>query len=108
MTRTIAGVIGFVLAAIFLLAQFVFWAGTSFGVVREHCLVADHGTARVQSKWTYVLFPPLVLSSMDPPGRCVRNSPLREGLDAVGIWHLPTPEAQVAQHIADQLGGGRP
>jgi hypothetical protein len=38
-----------------------------------------------------------------PSGLCVRNSPLRVGLDAVGIWKLPSAEDQVRAHIIDQL-----
>ena len=91
MTRTIAGVIGFGLATIFLLAQFAFWAGTSFGVVREHCLVADHGTASVESKWTYILFPPLFLSSIGS-SRTMRSQ-LAPSRGARCSWHLAPPHA---------------
>lgn len=100
--RTFIAVVGLIAGLLFISAQFVFWAGTSLGVVREHCVV-DSGAPRVESKWTYILFPPLFFANQDPPGTCVRNSPLREGLAAAGIWELPSPERQVADHIVSQL-----
>jgi hypothetical protein len=91
---------------LFLLAQVIFWGGTSFGIVREYCadIEASRSTnsVQVESSWTYVLWPPLFFANTDPPGRCVRNSPLREGLSAIGIWSLPSPEEQVRKHIENQ------
>jgi hypothetical protein len=57
----------------------------------------------VDKHWTYILWPPFTFASDDPPGRCVRNSPIRQGLDAVGVWKLPSPEEQVREHVAAQL-----
>lgn len=99
----LGGLVGF----LFLLTQVIFWAGTGLGVVREYCLdeQASRATNSVQvdSGWTYVLWPPLIFANADPTGTCVRNSPLRQGLDAVGVWSLPSPEEQVRGHIEDQL-----
>jgi hypothetical protein len=82
---------------------------TSMGVVHEHCLDTNAsksvGAVRVDSQWTYIVWPPLFFDAVDPPGRCVRNTPLREGLDAVGVWKLPAPEEQVRRHIVSQLPG---
>ena len=101
--ETIGTVVGAVLGLAFTLVVL----STSLGVVREYCLNvpasrAEH-TVVVEKHWTYILWPPVVFAANDPPGRCVRNSPLRQALDAVGIWKLPTPEQQVRQHILDQL-----
>jgi hypothetical protein len=57
----------------------------------------------VESRWTYVVFPPIIFANLDPDGRCVRNSPLREGLSALGVWELPPPQEQVTEHIRDQV-----
>jgi nucleoside phosphorylase len=90
----------------FLLVQLVLFFGTSFGVVHEYCFdeAASRATNSVQvdSSWTYILWPPLFLANTDPAGRCVRNSPLREGLGAIGVWDLPSPEQQVKDHLESQ------
>jgi len=103
-----AALLGTALGFLFLLSQIIFWSGTSLGVVREYCLDAQSSRAtnsvQVDSKWTYIVWPPLVFANADPTGTCVRNSPLREGLSAVGVWSLPVPEQQVRDHIEDQLG----
>jgi len=97
------GIAGF----LFILAQAIFWLGSSTGIVREYCLDVPASRAtnsvQVESSWTYVMWPPLIFSSADPGGRCVRNTPLHEGLSALGIWKLPTPEQQVREHIAEQI-----
>jgi hypothetical protein len=102
----IAGVVG----AIVSLAFLAFVISDGLGVVREYCLDIPAskaaGTVVVDKHWTYVLWPPSVLAANDPPGRCVRNSPLRQGLDAIGLWKLPTPEEQVRRHVVEQLRQG--
>ena len=79
----------------------------SFGLVREHCLDIDESErsqrVEVDSHWTYILWPPLMFAGLDPPGRCVRNTPAREGLHQVGIWKLASAEDQVRDHVEDQL-----
>jgi hypothetical protein len=101
--KGLAGVIaGFLLFS----AQAVVIAGTSLGVVQEHCVDLDQlrqGDREVDSRWTYILWPPLPFSAVDPAGGCVRNTPLREGLAELGIWELDSPEAQVREHIRKQL-----
>lgn len=86
--------------------------GSATGVVREHCLDTDAsnraGAVEVESKWTYMLWPPGPLASVDPPGRCVRLSPLHEALSAVGVWKLSPATVQVRQHVLDQLRSRQP
>lgn len=98
--------IGLVIA--FQVAVFVVLIGVNTGVVREICLderaSMAAGRVEVDSGWTLILWPPFVFANIDPAGRCVRNSPLREGLSAVGVWKLPSPQEQVRQHIESQLG----
>jgi hypothetical protein len=99
--------IGSVIAALLgLLLTFVFLS-SSLGVVREYCLNAAATRATqtvvVDKHWTYILWPPLVFAGNDPPGFCVRNTPARQALDAIGIWKLPSPEEQVREHVAAQL-----
>ncbi|MGH2963822.1 MAG: hypothetical protein ACRDMH_00355 [Solirubrobacterales bacterium] len=109
--RHALGFLGSILLFLFLLVQIIFWGGTSLGVVHEHCLDSNasqaSGQVVVDSHWTYILWPPLFFAAADPAGRCVRNTPLREGLDAIGIWSLPSPEQQVHDHIESQLQSGR-
>ncbi len=109
MTGRAVSAIGGLLGVVFVVAQFVFWVGSATGVVYEICLDPDRsapGGVVVEEHWTYVFFPPLLLSSVDPPGRCVRNTPLHQGLSAVGIWQLPPPEQQVEDHIRSQRVAG--
>ena len=105
--RIVSGT-GVLLAFAFVLAQFIFWVGSATGVVYEICLDPDRtrpGRVVVEEHWTYVIFPPLLLSSIDPPGACVRNTPLHQGLSALGIWELPPPAEQVERHIESQRAG---
>jgi hypothetical protein len=99
--------LGLVVGLLFIGTQLIFWGGTSLGVVREHCLNVEASrstnSVKVESGWTYVVWPPLIFANVDPTGQCVRNSPLREGLDAIGVWSLPSPEDQVREHIEDQI-----
>ncbi len=95
-----------VLGLLFILAQFIFWGGTSLGVVRESCVDLERSTQsrlEIDTHWTYILLPPGPLANIDPAGTCVRNSPLREGLSAIGIWELASPEQQVREHVEEQL-----
>jgi len=98
--------IGGLLAVVVSIVVTVIVLGTCSGVVQERCAstvaVSATGAVQVDSHWTYVLWPPLFLASIDPAGRCVRNSPLHVGLSAIGLWKLPSAEDQVRQHIVDQ------
>ena len=100
-----ASAIGGLLGLLLVLSQFVFWVGSATGIVYEICLDPDRsapGRVEVEEHWTYIVFPPLIFSSIDPPGRCVRNTPLHQGLSALGIWKLPPPEVQVERHLESQ------
>ncbi len=108
--KTAGTILAACLAVSFISLQIIAWAGTSMGVVREHCLDIEAsqalGRPQVESGWEYILFPPITFANLDPNGICVRNSPLREGLAALGIWGLPSPEEQVREHIAKQQEPG--
>lgn len=105
-------VLGVIAGFLFLFVQFVFWGGTSLGVVKEHCLDVEAseraGTVRVDSHWTYIVFPPIFFSAADPAGRCIRNTPLREGLAALSIWSLDSSSEQVRDHVVEQYRQGQP
>lgn len=93
------------------LTLFASFMGASFGVVREHCVDVENSSAEtgidIDNKWSYILWPPGPLANLDPAGGCVRNSPLREALNAAGLWELPSPEAQVRDHVQGQVSSGR-
>jgi hypothetical protein len=102
----LAGAVSGLLAVVLVSAQFVLIAGTTMGVVREHCLDLESSsgaTVDIDSGWTYVLLPPLMFANVDPAGGCVRNSPLREALAGVGVWDLPSAREQVRRHVVEQL-----
>lgn len=105
--RTFAEGVGVTLMLVVQLASFGAFAGTSMGIVREHCLdfAASSPSAGVDidDKWTYIIWPPFTLANLDPSGGCVRNSPLREALSGVGVWDLPSSEEQVREHIGQQV-----
>jgi hypothetical protein len=72
-------------------------------VAREHCLVQEGKGAfslHVESSWDF----DLDLGNLSNPApdtpNCVRNTPLREGLSAVGVWELGSAEDQLAEHTA--------
>ena len=107
--RDLFGAVG---ALLLVVAQLLFFAlvlSTTTGAVREHCADVQSserlGFVDVDSNWTYIVWPPLIFSSLDPAGYCVRNSPLREGLAAIGVWDLPSPEEQVRRHVLEQVRG---
>ncbi len=105
MAGRVIGVIGGILGFLFLLAQIIFWAGSSTGIVYQICLepeTAPAARAEVVEEWVFVFFPPLIFSSIDPPGSCVRNTPLHQGLSALGVWQLPPPRVQVESHLESQ------
>lgn len=99
----VAGLVGLFLG----LATMVLSLAFGSGIVREHCLDVETsqaiGGVNVDTKWTYILWPPLPFASLDPPGRCVRNQPGREALDYVGVWELGEPEEQVREHAEEQV-----
>jgi hypothetical protein len=102
--RVISG-LGGMLGLLFVLAQFIFWVGSATGFVWQICLEpegAPPAKAKVVEGVVYVFFPPLLLSSIDPPGSCVRNTPLHQGLSALGVWELPPPRVQVEDHLKSQ------
>lgn len=83
-------------------------AGSSLGVVKQHCLDVESSiqaeSADVDSSWTYILWPPLFFANADPMDKvCVRNSPVREALGASGVWELGTPEEQLRLRVEDVL-----
>jgi hypothetical protein len=105
MTGRVIGAFGGVVATIFVLAQFIFWVGSATGFVWQICLEPEGAAparAEIEQGVVYVLFPPLILSSIDPPGSCVRNTPLHQGLSALGVWELPPPRVQVEAHLRSQ------
>ena len=105
------GTIGGILGVLFVLAQFVFWVGSATGFVYQICLEPEGAPpeqARVVERVVYVFFPPLLLSSIDPPGSCVRNTPLHQGLSALGVWELPPPREQVENHLRSQAALSSP
>lgn len=111
MTGKVISGIGGVLATFFLLAQFVFWVGSATGFVWQICLEPEGAPperARVVEGVVYVFFPPLIFSSIDPPGSCVRNTPLHQILSAAGVWELPPPEVQVEDHLKSQQARSSP
>ena len=70
-------------------------------VAREHCLLQEgkrNSSPHIESSWDF----DLDLGNLSNPApdtpNCVRNIPLREGLNAVGIWELGSPEQQLAEH----------
>lgn len=88
------------------LALFVLVAGFGSGIVREHCIDAEAsnrtGELQLDSRWTYVLWPPLVLAADDPSPRCVRNHPGTAALGYLGVRDRPKP--QLRKHLTKHLG----
>ena len=85
------------------------FAGFGSGAVREHCIDSEASNAAgevlVESRWTYVFWPPLVFAGTDPPpGRCVRNHPGTAALQLTGVRDLGGPREQVRKRLQEELG----
>lgn len=94
---------GATLIGIVVLGLQVFLLASATGVVKEHCLAGNAQDIQdVESGWTYILWPPLVFTALDPAGRCVRNTIAREALGKAGIWPLGSPAEQVKSHLRRQ------
>jgi hypothetical protein len=90
-------------------AVLVLITGFGTGAVREHCIDSaasnEAGEVLVDSRWTYVVWPPLVFAGTDPPpGRCVRNHPGTAGLQYLGVRDLGGPREQVRRRLREELG----
>lgn len=95
LTGVALGILAFGLQAFFL--------ASATGIVKEHCLASNaENIHQVESSWTYIIWPPLIFTALDPPGRCVRNTIAREALGKAGIWPLGTPSEQVDAHLRSQ------
>jgi hypothetical protein len=91
------------------LAALVLVAGFGSGVVREHCIdsAASNavGEVLVESRWTYVIWPPLVFAGNDPSdGRCIRNHPGTAALQYLGVRDLGGPNEQVRRSLREKRG----
>ena len=91
------------------LAPLVLIAGFGSGAVREHCIDSDAsnatGEVQVDSRWTYIAWPPLVFAGTDPPdGRCIRNHPGTAALQYLGVRDLGGPAEQVRKSLREKRG----
>ncbi len=97
----IGAVLGVIAASLLILVQTAFFMNIASPLIKEHCLKErPSGALTVHSRWT--LRVPFY-AAIDGEG-CVRNSPLREGVAALGIWRLGTPEEQVEESITSRPG----
>lgn len=91
------------------LALLLLFTGFGSGVVREHCIDSEAsnatGAVQVDSRWTYVVWPPLIFAGADPPGgRCVRNQPGTAALQYLGVRDLGGPNEQVRKSLREKRG----
>lgn len=70
---------------------------------REHCVSSGQqpGTLQIDSGWTFGVPPFIFEDTLEEEQACIRNSPGREILSAVGIWPLGTPEEQFEDKLKD-------
>ena len=94
----------FIITAIFAVAAF----GLVFPVVNTHCLVDSNiNHPRIESGWKFNWigggFPNPAPDGVEGPegDACVRNTPTREALSALGIWKLGSPEHQIATNVLE-------
>jgi len=76
-----------------LVVQGVVFVGLGLPIVKEHCLTGGGPTEplAVETGWR----PAFPLFGAIDSGECVRNTLLREGLAAAGIWELDEPRGQI-------------
>jgi hypothetical protein len=76
--------------------------GLVFPVVNTHCVEGtDVRDARVESGWQFNWIGGGFPNPAPDTEGCVRNTPTREALSALGIWDLGSPENQVARNVLE-------
>lgn len=98
-----AATIGLLGAFALIAIQAYFFIGVGVPVVREHCLTGSgpNDPLEVETRWRLAI---PVLGAIDD-AECVRNTPFREGLGAIGIWELDDPRRQIEAAAAARAGG---
>ena len=103
--RVAEGAFG-VLVAIAGLLFTILVIGSVVPVVHEHCVPESgsdaSGNLDVSSSWKFTLDFPLPASD---DKACVRNTPTREALSAIGIWSLGSPAEQLGEATGQSLEG---
>lgn len=89
-------VLGVIISTAFVLV----FLGFVSPIVHSICLTGDPGSPHVESNWGFYLTEGFPNPAPDD-ARCVRNTPDREALSALGIWPLGTPESQLANHLSN-------
>lgn len=91
-----------VVGGIVALIGFAVFLGAVVPVVNQHCveLADDRSSIRVDSGWTFYLTEGFPNPAPDRDA-CIRNTPTREALSALGIWKLESPEKQIASKLAE-------
>jgi len=62
------------------------------------CIVEHNGTRAIDDHWGFYLSNGIPNPAPDGEG-CIRNTPAREALSALGIWKLGSPEEQIIEHL---------
>jgi len=100
--RAFAGGAFAVAAAIVSGFLFLVFIGLVFPVVHSYCLVDRSAThPRIESKWEFNWIGGGFPNPAPDTEYCVRNTPTREALSALGIWKLGSPEHQVAANVLE-------
>ena len=76
--------------------------GLVFPVVHSHCLVKPQlPSPEVKSSWGFNWFGGGFPNPAPDGEGCIRNTPTREALSAIGIWPLGSPEHQIAKNLLE-------
>lgn len=107
----VSGWIGGAVMLVLSLASSVLIGGIIVPVVKTHCAqqVGAGTMPEIQSSWhlTLAIIPaPDGLQSNDTEF-CVRNTPTRELLGAIGVWPLGSPQEQVGAAIQSRITAER-
>lgn len=101
--RKVFGTIGESLIAvvIFLVSAIVALAllGSVAPFVHKICIVRHGGQAEISDTWGFYLTNGLPNPAPDSEG-CIRNTPTREALSALGLWKLGNPTEQITAKLA--------
>lgn len=87
----VTGFVGLIAVIVFL--------GLVAPYVHSICVTGTARHPRIDDHWGLYLSGALPNPAPDSEG-CIRNTPTREALSAIGIWDLGTPESQLASHLS--------
>jgi hypothetical protein len=96
--KVAGGAVVAVLTGVVSVIAVVAFLGLVAPYVHKICIVEHNGRPSIDAHWGFYLSSGLPNPAPDSEG-CIRNTPTREALSALGIWKLGSPEEQIVDHL---------